>query len=223
MFIGHFGAGFGAKSVAPKVSLGTLFIAAQFLDLLWPTLLLLGIEKVRIVPGATVVTPLVFEHYPVSHSLVAAIGWAVLIGACHFALKRERITAIILGILVISHWLLDAIVHQPDLPLIPGGSTLVGMNAWSSLPITLAIEVPLFASGVWLYSRVTRPNDATGRWGFAALVFFLSAIYAGNLFGAPPPSTEAIAWAGQLQWLLVIWGYWIDKHRHVSAHVLNFA
>jgi hypothetical protein len=223
MFIGHFGVGFGAKSVAPKVSLGTLFIAAQFVDLLWPTLLLLGVERVRIVPGATVVTPLVFEHYPVSHSLLAVVGWAVLVGGCHFMLKRQRIAAVVLGTLVISHWLLDAIVHQPDLPLFPGSSTVIGLNAWSSLPLTLAIEGSLFAFGVWLYSRATIPSDAIGRWGFVALVVFLAAIYAGNLFGSPPPGSEAIAWVGQLQWLLVIWGYWIDKHRHASAHISHFA
>lgn len=213
MFIGHFGVGFGAKSLAPTVSLGSLFIAAQFLDLLWPTLLLLGVEKVRIVPGATVVTPLVFEHYPVSHSLVAVVGWAVLVGTIHFVLKRKRVAAAVLGTLVISHWVLDAIVHQPDLPLIPGAATVVGLNAWSSLPVTLAIEGSLFAFGVWLYFRATQPDDATGRWGVIALVVFLLFIYAGNLFGAPPPSAEAIAWIGQLQWLLVLWGYWIDKHR----------
>lgn len=88
MLIGHFGVGFGAKSAAPKVSLGTLFIAAQFIDLLWPTLLLLGVETVRIVPGATVVTPLLFEHYPISHSLIAVFGWAGLVGGIHFALNE---------------------------------------------------------------------------------------------------------------------------------------
>lgn len=218
MFIGHFGVGFGAKSVAPKVSLGSLFIAAQFLDLLWPTLLLLGVETVRIVPGATVVTPLVFEHYPISHSLIAVVGWAVLVGCIHFALKRERMAAFVLGILVISHWALDAVVHQPDLPLFPGGATVVGLNAWSSLPVTLAIEGPLFAYGVWLYCRATIPGDAVGRWGLVALVVFLTGVYSGNLLGTPPPSSEAIAWAGQLQWLLVLWGYWIDKHRQATAH-----
>lgn len=215
MFIGHFGIGFGAKSAVPEVSLGSLFLAAQFLDLLWPMLLLLGMEKVRIVPGATVVTPLVFEHYPISHSLATAVGWAALVGGIHFVLKRKRIAALVLGILVISHWVLDAIVHQPDLPLFPGSSTVVGLNAWSSLPLTLTIEGSLFGFGVWLYARATSPNDAIGRWGFVALVVFLSGIYAGNLFGAPPPSPEAIAWVGQLQWLLVLWGLWIDKHRHV--------
>jgi len=218
MFIGHFGVGFGAKSATPNVSLGTLFIAAQFLDLLWPTFLLLGIEHVSIVPGATVVTPLVFDHFPISHSLIAVIGWAFLVGFIHFFLKRKRIAASVLGGLVISHWVLDAIVHQPDLPLYPGSTTLVGLNIWSSLSLTLIIEGTLFALGVWLYSRATTPSDSAGRWGFVALVVCLIAIYASNLFGTPPPSPEAIAWVGQLQWLLVLWGYWIDKHRCVAAY-----
>jgi hypothetical protein len=214
MFIGHFGVGFAAKSIAPRVSLGTLFLTAQFVDLLWPTLLLLGVERVRIAPGATAVTPLLFEHYPVSHSLLAVAGWALLAAGMYLLLRRERLGACVLGALVVSHWLLDAVVHRPDLPLFPGSATLVGWNAWSSLPLTLLIEMPLFALGVWLYARVTRPVDAAGKWGFAALAVFLLLIYAGNLLGAPPPSAEAIAWVGQAQWLLVLWGYWIDKHRH---------
>jgi membrane-bound metal-dependent hydrolase YbcI (DUF457 family) len=213
MFIGHFALGFGAKSVAPKVSLGSLFLAAQFIDLLWPTLLLLGVERVRIAPGATAVTPLFFEHYPVSHSLFAVIGWAILVSGVYLFGRKEARGALILALLVISHWLLDALVHRPDLPLFPGSQTLIGLNLWSSLPITLAIEVPLFALGVWLYARVTRPRDATGKWALWALVAFLLATYAANLFGPPPPSVTAIAWAGQLQWLLVVWGYWIDRHR----------
>lgn len=90
MFIGHFGVGFGAKRVAPRVSLGTLLLAAQFIDLLWPTLLLLGLERVRIAPGVTAATPLDFESYPISHSLIAVCGWALLVGALHFFVKRDQ-------------------------------------------------------------------------------------------------------------------------------------
>lgn len=217
MFIGHFGFGFGAKALAPKVSLGTLFLAAQFVDLLWPTLLLSGAERVRIEPGATAVTPLLFEHYPISHSLLAVLGWSLLVGFAYLLLRRDRLGAVVLGALVISHWALDAIVHRPDLPLFPGSATVIGLNGWSSLPITLALEVPLFALGAWLYSRATTPKDASGRWGFASLVLFLAIVYVGNLFGAPPPSAEAIAWVGQSQWLLVLWAYWVDNHRHASV------
>ena len=217
MFIGHFGVGFGAKSAAPKISLGSLFLAAQFIDLLWPVLLLLGVERVRISPGATAVTPLVFEHYPFSHSLAAAAGWGLLFGCAHFLLRKDRIGALVLALLVASHWGLDAVVHRPDLPLFPGSATLIGLNAWSSMPLTLAIELPLFALGAWLYARATTPRDAIGRWGHVGLLAFLLAIYAGNLLGPPPPNAEAIAWTGQAQWLLVLWAYWIDQHRRSVA------
>lgn len=217
MFIGHFALGFGAKSVTPRVSLGALFLAAQLIDLLWPTFLLLGIERVQIAPGATVVTPLVFEHYPYSHSLLAVLGWAVLLGVAYLLLRRDRRGAVMLGALVLSHWLLDLVVHQPDLPLLSWSSVVLGFNGWSSLWLTLAIEVPLFALGVWLYVRVTEAVDVVGKWGLVGLVLFLFLIYAGNLFGSPPPTTQAIAWAGQLQWLLVLWGYWVDRHRRSAV------
>ncbi|MCB0769938.1 MAG: hypothetical protein KDC00_05985 [Flavobacteriales bacterium] len=117
MFIGHFAVGFAAKRWAPALSLGVLFIAAQFLGLLWPVLLMLGVEHAEIVPGITALTPLDFQHYPISHSLVAVIGWSVLIGVVALLFKLPRHLALLLGALVLSHWLLDLLVHRPDLPL----------------------------------------------------------------------------------------------------------
>lgn len=217
MFLGHFALGFAAKTAAPRVSLGTLFLAAQFIDLLWPTFLFMGLERVRIEAGATAVTPLVFEHYPWSHSLLAVSGWALLIGGLHFLLVRERRSALVLAALVLSHWLLDLLVHRPDLQLLPWSSTVVGLRLWTSLTLTLALEVPLFVIGVWLYARSTRPVDAAGRWGLVGLVLFLFVVYAGNVLGSPPPSVVAIAWIGQLQWLLVLLGYWVDRHRRARS------
>src|SRR5690606_6539393 len=136
VFIGHFGAGFAAKRAAPRVSLGWLLVAAQFLDLLWPTLLLFGVERVAIVPGATAVTPLEFVHYPVSHSLAAVAGWALLLGGGYWALNRGGRAvgraAAVLAALVVSHWLLDALVHAPDLPLTPVGDARIGLGLWQS-------------------------------------------------------------------------------------------
>lgn len=217
MFIGHFGVAFGAKRAAPPVSLGTLFLAAQFIDLLWPTLLLAGAETVRISPGTTTVTPLDFEYYPISHSLVAVLGWAILVGGVHFLLRREARAALVIAALVVSHWLLDLLVHRPDLPLAPGSSTLLGLGAWSSLPLTLLLEVPLFVVGVWLYLSSTVAMDRQGSWALWALVGLLLVIYAANIFGSAPPSIAAIAWAGQLQWLLVVWAYWVDRHRAIRG------
>jgi membrane-bound metal-dependent hydrolase YbcI (DUF457 family) len=213
MFLGHFGVGFGAKALAPKVSLGSLFLAAQFIDLLWPTLLLLGIERVRIEPGITKVTPLDFVHYPISHSLLAVLCWALLFSVTYLLLRRYPRGALVLGLAVVSHWLLDAIVHRPDLPLYPGGAQLVGLGLWSSLGATLAVEFGILAVGVWLYLRATAATDASGRWGLWGLVAFLLLVYVMNLLGPPPPSVTALAWVGQAQWLLVVWGYWLDRHR----------
>jgi membrane-bound metal-dependent hydrolase YbcI (DUF457 family) len=215
MFIGHFAVGMAARPLAPKASLGTLFLAAQFIDLLWPTLLLLGIEQVRIEPGITAMTPLDFIHYPVSHSLLAVLGWAVALALAYFAIRRERREALVLGLLVVSHWLLDALVHRPDLPLFPGDSPRVGLGLWQSVPGTLAVELALLAAGVWIYLRTTEARDSTGRWALYGLVAFLLLIYASNVLGPPPPSVEAIAWVGHAQWLLVAWGYWVDAHRQI--------
>ena len=213
MFIGHFGVGFGFKSLAPRVSLGTLFLAAQFIDLLWPSLLLLGLERVEIAPGITQVTPLDFTHYPISHSLLAVVGWALLFALVYFLLSRSQKAAIACAIAVLSHWLLDLLTHRPDLPLYPGNSPLFGFGLWDSLAATLAVEVPILAVGTYLYLRNTAARDRVGSLGLWALVLFLLAIYLGNLFGAPPPNVTALAWVGQAQWLLIAWGYWVDAHR----------
>lgn len=213
MFIGHFAVGFGAKKIAPALSLGTLFLATQFLDLLWPTFVLLGVETVRVAPGITAVTPLDFVSYPISHSLLTALGWSVLFAAAVFALRRHKGAAFVAGVAVLSHWILDYLTHRPDLPLTPGGEARVGLDLWSSIPATLAVEGLLFAAGVFLYARATVARDRQGRYGFAALVAFLAVVYLANVFGPPPPSAAAVAWVAQTIWLLVLWGYWIDRHR----------
>jgi membrane-bound metal-dependent hydrolase YbcI (DUF457 family) len=217
VFLGHFGVGFGAKSAAPKTSLGTLLLASQLIDLLWPTLLLVGVERVAITPGITRVVPLDFTHYPISHSLAAVLLWAVLFGVAYQALRRYPRGALVCAIAVVSHWLLDLLTHRPDLPLVPGSDARVGLGLWGSLPATLLVELAVFAVGVFLYLRTTRASDRTGSVALWALVGFLLVIYAGNILGPPPPSVSAIAWLGQAQWLLVAWGYWIDRHRHAQG------
>lgn len=219
MFIGHFAVGFGAKKIAPLLSLGTLFLAAQFLDLLWPTFVLLGLETVRVAPGITAMTPLDFVSYPISHSLLTALGWSVLFGAAVFALRRHKGAALVAGVAVLSHWILDYLTHRPDLPLTPGGEARVGLNLWGSILATVIVEGLLFAAGVFLYARATVARDRKGRYGFAALVVFLAVVYLVNIFGPPPPSASAVAWGAQAIWLLVLWGYWIDRHRRPAGAV----
>lgn len=213
VFLGHFGVGFGAKAAAPKTSLGTLFLATQFIDLLWPSLLLVGLETVKISPGITRVTPLDFTEYPFSHSLIAVLVWASLFAATYYLLRRYPRGAWVCGTVVLSHWVLDALTHRPDLPLVPGGAARIGLGLWNSVPATLVVELGIFAIGVGLYVRSTRPVDRVGSIALWILVGFLLVMYFGSVFGPPPPNIAALAWAGHALWLLVIWAYWIDRHR----------
>jgi hypothetical protein len=213
MFLGHFAVAFAAKRAAPEVSLGTLFLAVQLADLVWPTLVLLGFETFAIRPGITAVTPLDFTRYPYSHSLVGMAVWGAALGIAWFALRLRAWPAILLALCVLSHWLLDAASHRPDMPLTIDGDARVGLGLWNSVGATLAVEGALFAAGVAIYARATRPLDRIGRWSLVGLVLFLVAVYIANLFGPPPPGTTAVVWSAQAIWLLVAWGYWIDRHR----------
>ena len=214
MFIGHFAVAFAAKRAAPRVSLGTLFVACELVDLAWPALLLLGLETVAIRPGITAFTPLEFLHYPWTHSLLMVVGWAVLFGIIHFSFRRSSRAALVVGLTVLSHWFLDALVHRPDLPLVPGGEVRIGLGLWNSVSATLAMEGALFAAGLAFYLYGTRPKDRSGRWGLWGIVALLLAAYAGAAFGPPPPSVEVVAWTGLAGGLVTgIWGYWIDRHR----------
>lgn len=213
MFIGHFGVGFGAKKVAPTISLGVLFIAAQFLDLLWPNLLLLDWEHVSIEPGITKMAPLNFTDYPISHSLLMAIVWGLVVGGIYFLIKRKYNGAIILALCVVSHWVLDFLVHRPDLPLTIGGSRKVGLGLWNNVPVAILLESIVFVLGVVLYVRATKAKNKTGVFSLWGLIVFFAVIYIANIFGSPPPSVSAIAWVGQSQWLFILWAFWVDKNR----------
>lgn len=216
MFIGHHAAALAAKRVAPHVSLGTLFFATMWLDLLWPILLLAGVEHVRVAPGITAFTPLDFYDYPYSHSLLNVLGWSVLIGLIHLVIRKSWRDASVVGAAVLSHWLLDFPMHRPDLPLWPGGPK-VGLGLWNSVPATIVIEVALFIGCLILYLRTTRARDRIGSIALWALVVFVGLIYAANVVSPPPPSWKAVAYAGLATWLFVPWGWWIDRHREARG------
>jgi hypothetical protein len=219
MFIGHFALGFAAKHVTPRLSLGVLCAATQVADLMWPVLVALGFEHVRIDPGNTMVTPLDFVSYPYSHSLLLLVVWGALFAAVAVWLQPTYVgsgfgrTFSVLFLLVVSHWLLDWITHRPDMPLYPGGPKF-GLGLWNSMAGTLAIEMAMYGVGLWLYIGATRPRDAIGRWGFWTLVVFLLAVYLASVFGPPPPSVGAI-WATGIAGgaILVAWLSWVDRHR----------
>lgn len=217
MFLGHFGVAFAARRAAPRTSLGATIFAAQFLDELWPILLLAGVEQVRVVPGLMAASPLDFVSYPISHSLLMAVVWGAVIGGGYYALRRDRRGAWVLALAVVSHWILDLPMHRPDLPLWPGASPHVGFGLWNSVTATVIIELAFFAIGLAAYVRGTRARDHIGRWALWVMVTLLVAIFLGGLRGAPPDArTVAISALGL--WLFVPWGWWIDRHREsVSA------
>lgn len=214
MFIGHYALAFGAKKIAPVMSLGTLFLACQFADLLWPTLLVLGLEVVRIDPGNTLVTPLDFVSYPYSHSLVALAGWSALFALAYRTIRGWHPVAIAtIAALVFSHYVLDVITHRPDMPITLTGSRRIGLGLWNHPGTALAVESAMFIAGTTLYMSATRAGDRTGRLALYSLIVAVVAIYFAALYGPPPPSAAAVATAGHLSWLFVIWAYWVDRHR----------
>ncbi|HEX6588931.1 MAG TPA: metal-dependent hydrolase [Longimicrobiales bacterium] len=214
MFLGHYGVALAAKGTEAgrRTSLGTLVFGAQLLDLLWPILLLAGVERARIVPRLMAASALDFEHYPWSHSLLMTLVWAALAGVVYYAMRRRSRAAWLLGGLVLSHWLLDLPFHRPDLPLYPGSDAYFGGGLWNSVAATLAIEGLLFATGVAVYARTTRARDRIGSWGLWAGVALLVVFYAAS-FAGTPPDTTALAIGGLTLWLLVPWAAWIDRHR----------
>lgn len=218
MFIGHYAVGFAAKRVAPRTSLGLLLGSAVLLDLMWPIFLLLGWEEVRMTRGPTPFLNLDFVSYPISHSLVASVGWALAAGGVYWVATRYRPGAIWVAVGVVSHWLLDFVTHRPDLALWPDGPR-VGLGLWNSTLATIAVEGALFAAGLWLYSSFTGPRDRNGRWGLLAFVVFTIAIYASSIASPPPPSARAVAWVGLASWLMPVWAGWFDRHRSVEIGI----
>ena|ERR1700739_1976659 len=215
MFIGHFGVALAAKRVAPRTSLGTLILAAQFLDFLWPILLLLGFEHVRVAPGITKVQPFDFYDYPFSHSLTMAVRWSLVVGLLYYTVRRCGRGAWVLGSLVLSHWVLDLVVHRPDLPLWPGGPNY-GLGLWNSWAGSISAEVLVFGVGVWLYASATRARDSVGTYGFWGLTVFLFLGWLAATFGPPPPNAHQLAVGAMAMWMVVPWAWWADAHREFA-------
>ena len=184
MVIGHFGFGLGAKKYAPKLSLGLIFLAVQFADLLWPDLVLLNIEKVRIQPEDAKF-PLDFIYYPFSHSLLMSIFWAAVFGLIYWLIKKDRVSATVLGICVLSHWFLDLIVHKPDLPLYPGSSVLLGFGLWNWPWLTALAEGIIFFTGMIFYLQTTRARNSSRQMGILVDDYFVDCrAYCGSPFSA---------------------------------------
>lgn len=211
MFVGHYGPSFAVKALRPGIPLWLLFLAVQLVDVAWAVLVLIGVEKVRIVPGITASNPLDLYYMPYTHSLVAAILWSVAAGVLVRPLPgmRTRSAAVWIGAAVFSHWVLDLLVHRPDLPLYDD-TMKVGLGLWNYPAVALSLEAVLLFGGMILYLRATRPSNAIGRFGPTVFGVVMLAIQVYVFFGPPPASPAAaaamalvayVAFAFVAQWL----------------------
>ena len=218
MFIGHFAVGFAGKKLAPRASLPALLFAALFADVLWPVLVALGAEHVRIAPGNTAYTPLEFISYPWSHSLLMLVIWGGLIGA--FFRKRPdglRTWLVIAG-LVVSHWFLDWVTHRADMPVYPGGPKY-GLALWNNVTMTMVVEIVMFVAGVAMYASVTRARDGVGRWAFRGMVALLLGFFIADSFDPSAPPSVAVIWISALiaTAILLLWAGWFDRRRELAV------
>ncbi|MEO5903087.1 MAG: metal-dependent hydrolase [Gemmatimonadaceae bacterium] len=217
MFIGHFAVGMAGKRVATRVSLPVLFLAAQFADTLWPILVAAGIETVRIVPGDRNI-PFEFVSYPWSHSLLMLIVWGVLFGLVYRAYTGDGRGGILVGGLVVSHWVLDFITHRPDMPLYPGGPKF-GLALWDHPTASVVVEVIVFAIGVAIYEGMTKGKDKKGQYSFWLMILLFLVAFAASMGGAPP-SIKAL-WSTALVAIgagLLLSAY-VDRHRTLEDSV----
>jgi membrane-bound metal-dependent hydrolase YbcI (DUF457 family) len=217
MFIGHYALGLAAKRIAPRTSLGTLIAAPTLADLLWPVFLLLGWERATVVPGPNPFLVLRFDSYPISHSLLTLLGWGLLFAVVYQMRTGYARGAVVVALLVVSHWVLDFATHRPDMPLYPGGPG-VGLGLWNSVAGTIVVEAVMFVAGIAIYVATTRARDRVGRYGFAGFLLLLVLSYIGALLSPPPANLRALAVGGIVfGWLFVAFAAWMDRHRENVA------
>lgn len=215
MFIGHFGLSLGAKKIAPQVSLGTMFIATQFVDILWPFLLISDIEHVAITPGYTKMNAFEFLHYPYTHSLLMGAVWGLIAGLIYWLIKKDTRGSVVVGLGVLSHWFLDLIVHVADLPWTPFGEAKVGLGLWNHVAITLIVEGIIFFTGLYFYSSVTKAKNKIGSWGLWSLVTLLILFNISGLVTPPPtgPLMNMFISFNVLMAIIIGLAYWVDANR----------
>ena len=218
MFIGHYGPAFAAKAVWKPIPLWLLFIAVQFMDVVWSIFVFLGVEKLRIVHGFTASNALDLYYMPYTHGLIGALCLSVLLGAVSEAFLRQRgQTFLVVAVCVFSHWLLDLIVHMPDMPLI-GDTMKVGFGLWRWRDVSLVLEFTTLFAGMWVYMRAVPSQTKSGDtwlWGMSGALV-IAHLY--NTFGPDPASPRMAAGMALVAYLLFAGFAWqVDRARGAAA------
>ncbi|MFX1483720.1 MAG: hypothetical protein ACFFCP_11110 [Promethearchaeota archaeon] len=222
MFIGHYGVAFALKRYAPKTSLGILFIATQLADIAFFILVALGIEHLRIIPGFTESNPFDLYDYPITHSLLGAFAWSLVtyLAVRFIPLKsledttyRKR-AAFVLSIAVFSHFVLDFIVHTPDLLLIPGLDMKVGLGLWNSLVGSIVVELAILLVGCGIYLRSIPPGaGSVGKYGMYVFMIVLAIITVVTPFMTFPSVLTVVITSELLYVSFTLVAWWLDKKR----------
>ena len=211
MFVGHLAAALTGRTVTRGTSLVWFVAAANLVDLIWPLLLIAGIERVRIDPGNTAFTPLAFESYPWTHSLLMGVVWGIALAALSRQFGAPPSAARLIGALVVSHWVLDFVSHRPDLPLLPWSHGRYGHGIWQSITATFAVEGLMWIAGLALFLRVRRPLGIRGQLALWSFVLVSTLLWAFSPFSPPPPSEQAVAYFSIFGWIIVPWAWWIER------------
>ena len=185
MFIGHFAPALIAATRPKAAGLGTLFVAAQLVDIGFAALLVPGVEAMRIAPGITAMNPMDLHHMPYTHSLLGAALWAVAFGLLVQLVTKRREAAIGAALVVVSHWFIDLLVHIPDLTLY-GAPPKLGLGLWNHPMIAMPLEI-LLIGGAFLYylRRTMAPAGNRRLWILAGLLAFAQAV---DWFGPKEPA-----------------------------------
>lgn len=186
MFIGHWAPALAIASRRKKPQLATLFVAAQLIDWAFFVFLLLGVENMRFSPGISAMNPMDLYHLPYTHSLIGSLVWAIGFGALVWIATRDRVTALLVAVVVVSHWLLDLLVHVPDLTL-AGSPPKLGLGLWNYPLIEMPLELGITFGALWLYTRAHRPAAMR----VVVLTSVLLILQAINWFGPVDPEVTA--------------------------------
>jgi hypothetical protein len=219
LFIGHYGVSLAAKRWAPQLSLGWLFLAVQGLDVLFGSFVLLGIEKMAIVPGFTAYNPYDLIFMPYSHSLLGALAWSVLVAVIARLLlgRAGGAAALVLGACVLSHWVLDLPMHTPDLPLAGNDSAKVGLGLWRHRDLSLAAELVALWAGVFIWWR-SSGGTARARARTIAFLGVLTALLLATPFMPPPQGPVAFAITALAGYVgLAAYAAWVDRGRAAAV------